>query len=200
MNAYQWGMPGNICWDETYLGGRCRSAVCPMTFERHCAELFFDLAEDPYEIDNRMDDPACAEEIRRLRSEMSRFLRDTGDLGFFLKAQRLTPTPLCEILRDEGYDYERLYRLAELTSKVTPESLPYLTECLASPRKEIRYWAVVNINQLAATGQIAKVPEAFAGLLGTDDPEIAAEAAYAMCLTGRSEEAMAYLTAAGPHL
>ena len=199
MNAYQWGMPGNICWDETYLGGRCRSAVCPMTFERHCAELFFDLAEDPYEIDNRMDDPACAEEIRRLRSEMSRFLRDTGDLGFFLKAQRLTPTPLCEKLRDEGYDYERLYRLAELTSKVTPESLPYLTECLASPRKEIRYWAVVNINQLAATGQIAKVPEAFAGLLGTDDPEIAAEAAYAMCLTGRSQEAMAYLTAAGPN-
>lgn len=102
-------------------------------------------------------------------------------------------------MRDEGYDYERLYRLAELTSKVTPESLPYLTECLASPRKEIRYWAVVNINQLAATGQIAKVPEAFAGLLGTDDPEIAAEAAYAMCLTGRSEEAMAYLTAAGPN-
>lgn len=178
MNAYQWGMPGNICWDETYLGGRCRSAVCPMTFERHCAELFFDLAEDPYEIDNRMDDPACAEEIRRLRSEMSRFLRDTGDLGFFLKAQRLTPTPLCEKLRDEGYDYERLYRLAELTSKVTPESLPYLTECLASPRKEIRYWAVVNINQLAATGQIAKVPEAFAAPDLFSESRRAAASAY----------------------
>lgn len=194
MNAYQWGMPGNIGWDRTYLSGKCYGTVCSQPFEQRRAELFFDLSEDPYEIDNRIGDPTFAPEIERLRSELSGFLRETEDLGFFLKEQRMAPRPLCERLRDERYDFESLYRLVELTAKVTAESLPDLTECLASPRDEIRFWAVVNINRLAATGQIGSVPEAFADLLLRDAAEIAAEAAYGMCRTGRAEEAMDYLT------
>ena len=197
MNAYQWGMPGNIYWDKAYLEGQCPSPACSMTFEQHRAELFFDIEADPYEIDNRIDDPALQPEVERLRGEMSKFLRETKDLGFFLKEQRMADKPLYDRVRDEHYDFEKLYRLVELPAKVTPASLPYLTECLASPQDEIRFWAVVNINQLAATGQIDRVPEAFAALLSSDNEEIASEAAYGMCRTGRAEEAMKYLTTAG---
>lgn len=194
MNAYQWGMPGNIGWDQAYLSGACASPVCGLTFEQHRAELFFDLEADPYEIDNRIDDPALQPEIERLRGEMARFVRETRDLGFFLKEQRMDDKPLYDRVRDEHYDFERLYRLVELPARVTPADLPYLTECLASPRDEIRFWAVVNINQLAATGQIDRVPEAFAARLGNDLPTIAAEAAFGLCHTGRAAEAMVYLT------
>ena len=57
MNAYQWGMPGNIWWDNAYLTGKCKTPACSMPFEVHRGELFFDLGKDPYEIDNRIDDP-----------------------------------------------------------------------------------------------------------------------------------------------
>lgn len=194
MNAYQWGMPGNIWWDDTYLTGKCAGPVCAMPFEQHRAELFFDLEKDPYEIDNRIDDPAYATEINRLRNEISGFLRRTKDLGFFLKGQRLGKTPLYDDLRRENYDFEKLYNLVELTAKVSPKDLPFLTECLKSPRKEIRYWAVVNIGELADKGVLKKAPEALLALLRTDDAEVASEAAYALCLLGRHKEAMRYLT------
>ena len=194
MNAYQWGMPGNIWWDDTYLTGKCAGPVCAMPFEQHRAELFFDLEKDPYEIDNRIDDPAYATEIDRLRNEISGFLRRTKDLGFFLKGQRLGKTPLYDDLRRENYDFEKLYNLVELTAKVSPKDLPFLTECLKSPRKEIRYWAVVNIGELADKGVLKKAPEALLALLRTDDAEVASEAAYALCLLGRHKEAMRYLT------
>ncbi len=48
MNAYQWGMPGNIGWDALYLSGSCFSPVCAAPFEQNRAEMFFDLAKFLY--------------------------------------------------------------------------------------------------------------------------------------------------------
>lgn len=193
MNAFQWGMPGNIWWDKAYLSNKCKNPVCQMPFEQRRAELFFDLEQDPYEIDNRIDDPAYADEIARLRSEMSAFLRRTQDLGFFLKSQRLEKEALYNKVRRENCDLEKLYELAELTARVSINDLPYLKDCLRSERKEIRYWAVVNIAQLATKKQLRKAPEELAALLDSDDPEVASEAAYALCLLGKSAKAMDYL-------
>ncbi len=194
MNAYQWGMPANIWWDKAYLSGGVQNPVGSMTFEQHNAELFFDLEKDPYEIDNRIDDPAYAEEIARLRREMSAFLHRTGDLGFFLKEQRLGKSPLYEQVRKQHYNFKRLYDLVERTARVTAEDLPYLTECLQAPEKEIRFWAVVNIGTLADKGAIREAPEALVELLEQEDAEIASEACYALSLLGHHREAMRYLT------
>jgi N-acetylglucosamine-6-sulfatase len=45
--------------------------------DRHRAELF-DLAADPGELRNRIDDPTCAEVVRDLRAELDRLLAATG--------------------------------------------------------------------------------------------------------------------------
>ena len=45
------------------------------------AEELYDLAEDPDEMRNRIDDPAYRDELRRLRGELDRWLNEVGDLG-----------------------------------------------------------------------------------------------------------------------
>lgn len=194
MNAYQWGMPGNIWWDDYYLSGKCREEKWALPFGQHSAELFYDLEKDPYELDNLIDDPEYADEVARLRNRLSRFVRETKDLGFFLKDQRDGDRPLYDRLRETGYDFDALYDLVELTSRVSLEDLPYLEECLGSDRKEIRYWAVVNICELADKGLLEKAPDSLLKVMETDDADVACEAAYALCLLGHHGEAMEYLT------
>ncbi|TDE08637.1 sulfatase-like hydrolase/transferase [Jiangella asiatica] len=40
-------------------------------------DAFYDLAADPHELDNRIDDPACAVQVRDLRDALARWLFDT---------------------------------------------------------------------------------------------------------------------------
>ena len=42
-------------------------------------DQLYDLARDPEELVNRIDDPAYAEKLRELRSRMLRFYMETGD-------------------------------------------------------------------------------------------------------------------------
>jgi N-sulfoglucosamine sulfohydrolase len=42
-------------------------------------EELYDLARDPFELTNRVSDPACAGALRRMRAELLRFMERTGD-------------------------------------------------------------------------------------------------------------------------
>ena len=44
-------------------------------------EELYDLAEDPDEMRNRVDDPAYRDDLRRLRGELDRWLNEVGDLS-----------------------------------------------------------------------------------------------------------------------
>lgn len=194
MNAYQWGMPSNIYWDNAYLNNNCKTTACSMPFEQYEAELFFDLEKDPYEIDNQINNPAYQKDLIRLKAEMSNFLRETKDLGFFTKSQRIEKGSLYDKVRKQNYDFNKLFELVEMTAKVTSGDLPYLTTCLKSSQKEIRYWAVVNICQLAVNKQIREAPGELLDLIRIKDGEVSSEAAYALALLGHEKEAMKYLS------
>ncbi|MGN1219501.1 MAG: sulfatase-like hydrolase/transferase [Candidatus Cryptobacteroides sp.] len=193
MNAYQWGMPGNIWWDDAYLSGKISDEVHQRTFNNHQAEMLFDIENDPYELNNLINDPRYAKEVERLRKELDRHLRETADLGFFLKSQRQGKEPIYYRVHNGNYDLNALYDLAELTGKVRTSDLPYLKKCLKSNRPEIRFWATVNISELIDKGDLKKAPKEFHEMLNDEDVDVACEAAYGLCLLGFSKEAMEFL-------
>lgn len=54
---------------------------------RRPPEELYDLERDPWEIANRIDDPAMAEVAERLRQHLDRFMREIGDLGHLPEAE-----------------------------------------------------------------------------------------------------------------
>jgi len=48
------------------------------------AEEFYDTQNDPWEVNNLIDDPAHAERIASMRQTLDAWIEDTGDLGFVL--------------------------------------------------------------------------------------------------------------------
>ncbi len=191
-NYYQWGMPGNKAWDELILSGGNTNPVWELPFDPHPAEMLFDIENDPGETNDLSKDPAYKEILAGLRDSLSRHIRETADLGFFLPTSRRGHI-IYDKVRKENYPLEDLHTLAETAGTATLNDLPLLEGYLADAKPDMRYWAVVGYAHLARSGQLKNCPERLLDLLDDENPYIAAEAAYAVSYLGRQKEGISKL-------
>ncbi|MEM1295954.1 MAG: sulfatase-like hydrolase/transferase [Verrucomicrobiota bacterium] len=113
-------------------------------------EEFYDLEEDPHEINNLAGDPTYAEQMAEMRSALRDWQNEAGDLG-------LLPESEIEIREEAaGSRYQILHReggiefLAELTEIATLASsedsaLPQFQAALDHKDAAIRYWAATGL-------------------------------------------------------
>lgn len=189
-NYYQWGMPANIAWDLAYQEGRTNS-ITSYPFESKVAEELFDLSVDSFEINNLAYLPDYAAITATMRTKIDDFVVNTNDLGFVTRSQR-NKQNIYERCHAVNYPLQQLHRLANLTCKVEVSDLPELETALTSSYPEIRFWAVVNIAQLAVQGKITTAPTGFDNLLNDTNLEVAAETAYALCYLNQPVDGMNY--------
>ena len=57
----------------------CRTATMKYVCRLYEKDEFYDLEKDPGELCNRIDDPACAEAVARLRERLLRWTVETAD-------------------------------------------------------------------------------------------------------------------------
>ena len=57
----------------------CRTATMKYVYRLYEKDEFYDLEKDPGELCNRIDDPACAEAVARLRERLLRWTVETAD-------------------------------------------------------------------------------------------------------------------------
>ncbi|MEN8846677.1 MAG: sulfatase-like hydrolase/transferase [Akkermansiaceae bacterium] len=121
--------------------------------DRKPVEEFYDLKNDPHEINNLIDDPAQKETLTRFRKAHTQWSKDTRDLG-------LIPEPEMELREKQaGSRYailanttdktlpERLGKMADLASS-GPEALPALLTGLKDQDSAVRYWAATGIGNI----------------------------------------------------
>jgi len=58
------------------------------------AEEFYDSQNDPWEVNNLIDDPKYAEQIAEMRSALAAWMKDTGDLGLILPESKMVAEKL----------------------------------------------------------------------------------------------------------
>ena len=190
-NYFQWQMPANLWWDRTYFSGKCDRARS-RPYEYAPAEALYDISADPYELHNLIGAPAFSLKAASLREQLSRHIRQTGDLGFLPDFCREGRCPY-DYARAEGYDIEKLYRLAEMTVCVSEDDLEELLGILSGDMPdEFKYWATVNLAVLAGQGKLSCGTELLEEML-EENEDIAQEAAYALCLTQDREAGFSYL-------
>lgn len=191
-NYYQWGMPSNKAWDDLVLGGHNTNPDWELTFNGHPAEMLFDLESDPGELHDLSETPENKEVLTKMRQALSKHLRSTKDLGFFLPNSR-TGHILYDKVRKEKYPMEELYALVETASCATTDALPLLEKSITSTLPEMKFWGAVGYAQLAKSKLIDTCPQALLALLQDSNPYIASEAAYAVSYLGKPQEGIARL-------
>jgi arylsulfatase A-like enzyme len=192
-NLYQWGMPANLAWDQYILSGECTQEEWLQPYRPKQPELLFDLTSDPWELQNLANDPRYAEILHTMRIQISKHIRETGDLGFFVRGRRKKPGGLYHWVRESDFPVNELIEAAEMASMPAEGDVDGLTLLLGHPVPEMRFWGAIGFNTLGSRGFLKYCPEEVLEAIHDSVPEVAAAAAEAACYLGENEKGIAKL-------
>ncbi|MEO0413536.1 MAG: sulfatase-like hydrolase/transferase, partial [Verrucomicrobiota bacterium] len=170
-------------------------------------EELYDLKNDPHEINNLANDPEFTEKLDELRSALTDWQNEVGDIGL---------VPESEITRLEeaaGSTYAVLRQkedpvayIAELTAVATAASdktgIPQLATALTHEDASIRYWGATGLGNFS--GQVRedkKITKSLKGLLTDESLGVQVAAARALARMGELKQSLPVLESvlAGPN-
>jgi hypothetical protein len=160
-------------------------------------EELYDTRDDPHQTRNLADSPEHRPILERMRAAHRQWMADTHDIGFlpeleaWRRAEGSTPYEVAQQPRQ--HPRERIVEAADLVGR-GPRALPGQTELLEDPDSAVRYWAAVGLRALGA--QAAPARGALERVLDDSSPPARIEAAAALARLGRTDRALATLTAA----
>ncbi|MDA9830331.1 sulfatase-like hydrolase/transferase [Akkermansiaceae bacterium] len=133
--------------------GKMPAAMKLFMADRKPVEEFYDLQNDPHEINNLATDPKYKEQLEKLRKVHKQWIKETRDLGLIPEPEMV----LREKQAGSRYDIlaktddktlpERLGRMAALASEGT-QALPELLKGLQDKDAAVRYWAAIGIGNI----------------------------------------------------
>jgi len=192
-NLYQWGMPANLAWDEYIFSGECTREEWLQPYRPKQTEMLFDLSNDPWELQNLAEDPRYGETLQTMRLEVSNHIRESGDLGFFVRGRRKKPGGLYRWVRESDFPVSELIEAAEMAGMPTEIDLDRLMSLLDHPVPEMRFWGAIGFNTLGSQGILTHCPREVLSAIHDSVPEVAAAAAEAACYLGENEKGISKL-------
>jgi len=155
--------------------------------------MLFDLSLDPWELQNLADDPQYGEILETMRMEVSNHIRETGDLGFFVRGRRKKPGGLYQWVREHDFPVSELIEAAEMASMPVASDTNRLFSLLNHPFPEMRFWGAIGFNTLGSKGILTLCPDEVLAAINDSVPEVASAAAEAACYLGKCDMGIAKL-------
>ena len=173
--TYQFQARGYQSWAREAAAGHLTPATAQFWGEKPTEELY-DLANDPDNIHNLVNDPAHRADAQRMREELKRWLVSTRDNGFVPEG---SPLEGYEASRAPGaVPFERVVGLADVASERKAANLPKLTAALEESNEAMRWWGALGCAMLGPEA----APAEAALRKRLEDPSGAVQAASADAL------------------
>jgi hypothetical protein len=145
---YMWITRTTSIWDEMYQAGELEP---PQTYfwEPKPAVEFYDLENDPYEVNNLADSEEHREIIEELQNALHEHILNTRDAGFLHEGEMHRRAnehglTIYEMAQDERiYPLERILQYAEIAANRDMESMSHIMNGFEDDDPAIRYWAVL---------------------------------------------------------
>jgi len=148
--AYLWKMATTQAWEKAYLEGKCNEVQSRFFKDYKEPEELYDVAADPWEVNNLAKDPKYADVLKRMREENQRHLfaiRDTG----FMPEQMMRTCPkeagmtIYEYCQDDKlYPLARIMETAEMATCRDIKLLPELLKRKDDKNSAVRYWTAIG--------------------------------------------------------
>jgi arylsulfatase A-like enzyme len=182
-------MPSMQAWYDEYAAGRC-NPVEARYWQEKPGEEFYVIADDPFQINNRIDDPQHADRIAKLRQTLKAKILETRDTG--LIPEGMYPLlagagTLYEYAPSDAYPIRAVLAVATMATSRDASKLPELLTAMDDAHPVIRYWAATGC--LVLKEKAARAKPNLRALL--DDPvaDVRVVAAEALSHLGEIERA-----------
>ena len=193
---YQFGQPGWVAYKKAWEAGKLTGVHKAQWQPPLISEQLYDLAADPWEINNLAADPAHAKKLITLRARLKETMKEVRDTG-------LVPEPMFDKLagnstitdsvQSSEFEFHGIIDLAFEATSMDEASLPTLKKALTSANPVKRYWAVTGM--LALGKKAASEAGDVALLLKDSSPVIRTTAAEALYQWGKKDIATKALIA-----
>ena len=147
---YMWQMETLRIWENTYQNGELEE---PQTYfwESKPAEEFYDLYNDPHEVNNLIDSTEYLHIIEEFQGALREHIMSTRDTGFLhegemhWRANEYALTIYEMAKKDEIYPLERIYEFAEIAADRDLSNMPVILNGFDDYDPAIRYWSVMGV-------------------------------------------------------
>lgn len=183
---YLWRAPSCRSWEEAYKAGECNEAQSAF-WEQKPAEELYDVTQDPWEVNNLVENPKYAEVLQRMQRETKRWMLNIRDTGLMPEGELSTRNqiqPSYNYVHSKAYAVEEIMHAANVASMRNKNNLDEIIGFMHDENPTIRYWG--------ATGCLILEKEAVAAindlreLLKDEHPDVRITAAEALCHLGES--------------
>ncbi|MHB1310020.1 MAG: sulfatase-like hydrolase/transferase [Limisphaerales bacterium] len=182
--------PSMRSWFAEFTAGRCNE-IQSAYWQPKPGEELYQIADDPFELSNRLRDPRLAARLAQLRAALREEILATRDTGFIPEGMlpRLAgDRTIHEYAQGQAYPLERILDLADQAGERQPAHLPVFLATLGDSHPVIRYWAATGCLILGHHAAPAK--ETLRALLNDEWPDVRVVAAEALAHLGDAEPAV----------
>jgi N-sulfoglucosamine sulfohydrolase len=143
---FLWRAPSMQSWEEAFYEGRTNRTQSRF-FAPKLREELYDIAEDPYCVNNLAFYPEhspLAEKYRQVAINQMKKTRDTGILPEALMMQLSEGSTTYAYCHNPDGDYERILNSALAASEGKRENLEMIRDMLTDDHPAIRYWGATG--------------------------------------------------------
>jgi len=150
--------PSMRSWFAAFQAGSCNDQQASYWLPKP-AEEFYEIASDPYELDNRVADSnneMLAQMRAKLRATMVS-LRDVGLIPEGMCTELAGNQTIFEYAQSDAYPIERVVEIADQATSREVADLPALIAAMNDPHPVIRYWGATGCLVLGSQAGPAKL-------------------------------------------
>ena len=188
---YLFKAPSAQAWEDAFKAGKTNEVQSRFFLEKPLEELY-DTENDPWEINNLVDDPEYKDVLERMREQETNWMREVRDVGLIPETEYADfagEGALYDYMRSDECPFEELLEAAQLATTPGDENLDVFVQNLKNDNSAIRYWGAVGllIHRDAAGPYLDDLKKA------VDDPSaaVASLAAETLYRQGNKETAIA---------
>lgn len=196
--SYNWQHESMQAWERLHRQGKLSGPPTRFFAARKPVEELYDVRNDPWQIRNLAADPACADELARLRSTLRAQMLASHDLGLLpeheMHGRAAGTTPYAIATDPDRNPLEQLLRAADIANAMDPKNIPALVALLRDPDAAVRWWGATGLLALEAGAAPAKT--ALVTALEDRSPDVRIAAAETLARIGEVGRALPVLEAA----
>lgn len=144
---YLFNAPSAQSWEDAFKTGATNEVQSRFFLPKPVEELY-NTENDPWEVNNLIDDPAHADVLERMRNVLDQWEKDCYDAGLIPETDYqnfMGNASMYDYMRSPECPFDKLFEASRMATLGSAQDIPQYIEYLKDDNSAVRYWGVTGL-------------------------------------------------------